>query len=504
MASPVLQFKRGDAGVAGTVPALRPGEPAISLNNFDFFIGIDTSVVNNKFFGSHRYWEREDGDTALRLRLVDKTGNVGNSIHLKSPDNHTGITTYTFPPTPEEGYFLKTNSSGTLSWEEVVSDFSISADSGTTDNVSTGQTITFSGGTNVNTQVSDNQITINLDDNISISNFNVTGISTFNGNVILGDDAADLITVVGLTTFTTSDVYIDNQLFVGGVQITGGTLIGQDIETRHLSVSGIATFGSGVGVTQFSSSVGAGNSASSVPTSSAVIDYVETEIENINLTLGIDADTGGPSTVATSQTLSINGTTNEVNTSVSGQTITIGLPDNVIVGASLTVTTALTTPTINATNLKANDGTSAITITDITGVVGLASDLTVGGNLYVNGSTTQVNTTSLTIEDTLVELGMVDGSAPGSDLNKDLGLLLNYFSGTAKKAAVFWDDSESRIVFADNVTESSSVLTVESNAYASIEIESLWINDCAGQSQVISCADGERKLENITIDAGTF
>jgi hypothetical protein len=84
MAAPVLQFKRGNAGVAGTVPALRPGEPAISLNNFDFFIGIDTSVTNNKFFGSHRYWGREDGTNSLRLKLVDKDGS--NSINLKSPD----------------------------------------------------------------------------------------------------------------------------------------------------------------------------------------------------------------------------------------------------------------------------------------------------------------------------------------------------------------------------------------------------------------------------------
>jgi len=81
---------------------------------------------------------------------------------------------------------------------------------------------------------------------------------------------------------------------------------------------------------------------------------------------------------------------------------------------------------------------------------------------------------------------------------------LHYFSSSAKKAAVFWDDSASRIVFADEVTESSSVLTVAANAYASIEVESIFINDCAGQSQLITCTGSTRNLENITIDGGSF
>ena len=133
-----------------------------------------------------------------------------------------------------------------------------------------------------------------------------------------------------------------------------------------------------------------------------------------------------------------------------------------------------------------------------------ANDVTVSGNLYINGSTTQVNTTTTTIEDQLLDLGIVDGAAPTSDLNKDIGLLLNYYTTSAKKAAVFWDDSASRIVFADDVTESTGVLTVAANAYASIEIEGLWVNDCAGQSQVISCTGSTRNLENITIDGGAF
>jgi hypothetical protein len=89
-----------------------------------------------------------------------------------------------------------------------------------------------------------------------------------------------------------------------------------------------------------------------------------------------------------------------------------------------------------------------------------------------------------------------------TDANRDLGIIFNYYTASAKKAAVYWDDSTSRIALAAEVSESSSVLTA--TTYAPIEINALWVNDCAGQSQVISCTGSERFLENITIDCGSF
>ena len=129
--------------------------------------------------------------------------------------------------------------------------------------------------------------------------------------------------------------------------------------------------------------------------------------------------------------------------------------------------TAVTATTVNATNYRANDGTASIVITDSTGAVSMAQNLTVGGNLTVNGTTTQVNTTQMTVEDTLIQLQMVDGSAPASDTNKDVGILLNYYTDSAKKAAMFWDDSAARIAFAAEATETSGVLG--SITYSTIE-----------------------------------
>ena len=123
-------------------------------------------------------------------------------------------------------------------------------------------------------------------------------------------------------------------------------------------------------------------------------------------------------------------------------------------------------------------------------------------NLFIFGSQTQVNTNTLTVEDSLVELGLVDGSAPGSDLNIDLGLILNYYTGSAKKAAMYWDDSAGRFVFSAVATESGGVLT--NGTSGGLEIGSLFLNDCAGTTQVISCSGTTRSLENISIDGGTF
>jgi len=261
------------------------------------------------------------------------------------------------------------------------------------------------------------------------------------------------------------------------------------------------TVGTGVGITQFSASVSTGSSASSVPTSSAVIDYVTTQVGNVDLTTSIAGDSGSGS-VNTSQTLTIAGTANEIETSASGQTITVGLPDAVVVGTSLSA------PTVRANIIQSqNTGATAITINanDVT----IADDLTVGGNLYVNGNTTQVNTTAITVEDRTIELGVVDGAAPSSATTWDLGVLFNYYTDAAKKSAVIWEQGDSRFKFASVLGADSNGTDVNTpqltvTTFAPIEVGSLWVTDCAGTSQVISCTGTTRYLENITIDAGTF
>jgi len=135
--------------------------------------------------------------------------------------------------------------------------------------------------------------------------------------------------------------------------------------------------------------------------------------------------------------------------------------------------------------------------------------LTVGGNLYVNGTTTQVNTDSLTVEDRTIELGRVDGEVPSGATTWDLGVLFNYHNNTdAKKSGFVWEHTDARFKFASDLSDGGGTGVgnplITFTTFAPIEVSSLWVTDCAGTSQVINCVGTERKLENITIDAGEF
>lgn len=116
MASPIIQFKRG---AYVDLPGLREGEPGFTTDKYDFYIGLTSETSTNQFFGSGRYWGREDGTSSLELKLVDKDGT--NSINLRGPDTLSGITTYTFPESPTANKVLLTDGDGNLSWTDTIS-----------------------------------------------------------------------------------------------------------------------------------------------------------------------------------------------------------------------------------------------------------------------------------------------------------------------------------------------------------------------------------------------
>ncbi len=151
-------------------------------------------------------------------------------------------------------------------------------------------------------------------------------------------------------------------------------------------------------------------------------------------------------------------------------------------------------------------GPSAIVI-DPAGIGTNTGSVRTKGDLYVDGETTSVNSTVLKVKDNLIEAGLVDNGSgvlipPSLDANIDLGFIMHYYDTSAKKAALYWDDSVQRVGIASNVTESVNILTTVS--WAEVEMGALWFNDCAGQSKTVTCIAGERRLENITIDGGSY
>ena len=99
---------------------------------------------------------------------------------------------------------------------------------------------------------------------------------------------------------------------------------------------------------------------------------------------------------------------------------------------------------------------SAFTVTNSTGDGEFHNDLTVGGNLIVNGSTTTVNSTVTTLDDPIITLG--GDTAPASNDAKDRGVEFRYYDGSAKIGFFGYDRSANQFSFVTDATNTSEVL----------------------------------------------
>ena len=88
------------------------------------------------------------------------------------------------------GQFLKTDGSGNLSFDSLSTSFTLAADSGSNDTFNTGGTLTFAGGTGIDTTVSDDQISIAIDSTVAT----LTGTQTLTNKTI--NTANNTITIV--------------------------------------------------------------------------------------------------------------------------------------------------------------------------------------------------------------------------------------------------------------------------------------------------------------------
>jgi hypothetical protein len=597
MASPTLQFKRG---LFVNLPGLRAGEPGITTDKNDFYVG---GVDGNKFFGSHRYWTREDGAAAAEFKFVDKDGT--NGVSLRSPATVSTPVTYTLPEGGgTEGHFLKLGASGVLEWATVtegasfdsvsisnatfsgISTFSGAIDAnagldvsggstfdsidvsgigtiGTADinggnidgtvigassaaeatftelaynnsstsgistvgelYVGTTEVLSVDGGalTLSNIDAIDEATRLTLEAALSLDpndfdSLNVTGIGTIGGLL----DANGGLDVTGQTTLNTGlNVTSGVSTFAGLVDANGGLDVLGHSELDTVAVSGVSTFTGAINANggvvgnvtgDLTGNAGTATSLATGRTFEISGDVVATSVTfdgtgNVNLVATIQPDSvalGGDTTG--DYVAGVTGTANQVSVSGSGgetAAVVLSLPDDVVVGTSLSV------PTVKTGAVQASDGTAAITITSVTGAVGVSSDLTVNGNLNVLGSTTTVNTETLLVKDSLIEVGLVDSTGalvpPSSDANIDVGMLFHYYDAAAKKAAVYWDDSVGRIKVASEVTESNSVLTSVANG--ALEIGGLYVAGCGeAPVEVIGCVNGEVTITNAVIDGGQF
>jgi predicted nucleic acid-binding Zn-ribbon protein len=204
----------------------------------------------------------------------------------------------------------------------------------------------------------------------------------------------------------------DNEAIDGAVEITDGagnttgvTLSndGQVTATGTVSFGSLKDSGEDITVTKFvdeADGIGNNDNDTSIPTSAAVKDYVDTNVTAQDLDFQGDSGTGAVD--LDSQVLDISGTANEIETSASGQTLTVGLVDSptvsgTITGGTLTDGTATLTGGTLTGNVTGNvTGNITGNVTgDLTGDVtgDVTGDLT--GNVAGNTTGTVTETSVL-------------------------------------------------------------------------------------------------------------
>jgi hypothetical protein len=102
---------------------------------------------------------------------------------------------------------------------------------------------------------------------------------------------------------------------------------------------------------------------------------------------------------------------------------------------------------------------AAGTITTASGDLTLNSnggDVIIAGNLQVDGTTTTVNSTVVTVDDPIFRVG---GDGDASDDNKDKGIAFAWHNGSAAKVGFFgYDESTAKFTFIPDSTESGAQL----------------------------------------------
>ena len=378
----VIQIKRSTGASAPAVSDLAEGELAYVQDRSNsgasaklYIESVDSggSAVIHEVGGKY-YTDIIDGSSATpadflvgngsssggTLKIMEDSDNGTNFVGLKAPDTIGSNITLTLPSSDgSNGQVLGTNGSGVLSFVSTTSSIAGASDTDIS-SASSGQILVHDGS--------------NSFDNVSVS-----GDATLaaNGALTIANDAVEQAMIA-------DDAVGADQLAASAVVF--GSLAGAMVQTSGESFS---------------------DDDVSIMTSAAVQDKIQSLITAQDL--DFQADSGGALAIdLDSETLTFAGTANEITTAGSGNTVTIGLPDNV----------------------------------------------TIAGNLTVSGTTTTVNSTTVSIADPVFEIG--DDS---SDDNLDRGIKFKYNSSGAKVGFFGFDDSTGKFIALGSATDSSSTFS---------------------------------------------
>ena len=183
--------------------------------------------------------------------------------------------------------------------------------------------------------------------------------------------------------------------------------------------------------------------------------------ESASNTLTLPSTGGDVDLVSTASTATLTNKTltSPVIETITGSTITLDSAGDITLdagGADVTLKddgTTFGSLTNSSGELVVKSGSTPTTAMTFSG-----ANVTLAGNLTVNGTTTTVNSTTLTVDDPIITLG--GDSAPASDDNKDRGVEFRYHTGSAAKVGFFgFDDSGTAFTFIPDATNNSEVFS---------------------------------------------
>jgi hypothetical protein len=194
----------------------------------------DNKAIDEIFIGNN-------ASTGGTLKLNEGTNNGAHFAAIKAPNILAASYTLTLPS--DDGgadEFLKTDGSGNLSFAAIPSgSFTIAADSGTNDTFTTGDTLTFAGGTGIDTTVSNDQISIAIDSTVATA----SSTTTFTNKTFDANGTGNSISNIANSSLTNSTISISDDSSTstniplgGGFSILGGTGITSSVDGSELTL----------------------------------------------------------------------------------------------------------------------------------------------------------------------------------------------------------------------------------------------------------------------------